>query len=115
MSATTATTEADEFVVLHDGRREEKPPLLVVEIETPDTHFTPMMRRIESHFRDGADTVWLFHPVEKSVTVFRLNHHLDVLNATDALTGGDVLPGFACRVAELFRLPPLSRANPQVG
>jgi len=27
------------------------------------------------------------------------------LTATEELTGGDVLPGFRCRVAELFELP----------
>ena len=105
MSEFTVTTDADEFVILNNGRREEKTPLLVVEIETPATHFTPLMRRIESHFRDGADTVWVLHPEDQAVTVFRLNHHLEVLRATDELTGGQVLPNFTCKVADLFRLP----------
>lgn len=105
MNVTSATTEAAEFVVHDNGHREEKSPLLVVEIETPDTRFTPMMRRIASHFRDGADIVWLLHPDEKMVTVFRPHHHLEVLAANDELTGGELLPSFSCKVADLFRLP----------
>ena len=104
MSATTAATEADEFVVLNDGRRAEDSPTLVVEIETPDTRFTPMMRRIASHFREGAGIVWLVHPEAKAVTVFWPNRNLEVLKPADELTGGDVLPGFTCTVADSAEL-----------
>jgi hypothetical protein len=36
------------------------------------------------------------------VAVFRSARESTILSADDTLDGGDLLPGFVCRVAELF-------------
>jgi Uma2 family endonuclease len=41
-------------------------------------------------------------PQDRSVTAHRPQQPMAILGENDTLTGEDVLPGFTCRVAELF-------------
>ena len=42
------------------------------------------------------------HPRTRSVTAYRSFCHVRVLSEDEELDGGDVLPGFSCRVRDLF-------------
>ena len=46
--------------------------------------------------------VWIVEPELHIVDVYRQNGVNRRLRETDELSGEDVLPGFRCRVAELF-------------
>jgi hypothetical protein len=46
--------------------------------------------------------VWVITPSAKSVLVRRPNKTCTALDVNDSLSGEDVLPGFACPVADLF-------------
>jgi outer membrane lipoprotein-sorting protein len=52
----------------------------------------------------GADgrLVWIVDPDADQVIVVTPPNAFHVLGCDDTLDGGDVLPGFACKVAELF-------------
>jgi Uma2 family endonuclease len=50
----------------------------------------------------GVDLVWFIDPDERKVRVFTSPDDATPLTAKDTLVGGDVLPGFAVPVAELF-------------
>jgi Uma2 family endonuclease len=46
--------------------------------------------------------VWYVHPKTRTVEVYAAVDRLVTLTEADALSGGDVLPGFALPVADLF-------------
>jgi Uma2 family endonuclease len=75
---------------------------LAVEITSP----TDRPGRIEEKVADwlGAGTVlvWQVDPATRTVTVHRAGRPARTLTADEELDGGEVLPGFRVRVAELF-------------
>jgi Uma2 family endonuclease len=46
--------------------------------------------------------VWVVDPEVRTISVYRSLGEIVVLDEDDALTGGDILPGFSVRVAEVF-------------
>jgi hypothetical protein len=46
--------------------------------------------------------VWVVYPDTRTVSVVRSLLDREELTADDTLDGGEVLPGFSCRVAEVF-------------
>ena len=50
----------------------------------------------------GAMMVWVVNPRWRSVTVYRSAADIKILTASEELSGEDVLPGFRCRVGEMF-------------
>jgi len=50
----------------------------------------------------GAKLVWIVNPRNRTITVHGEDRSALVLRESDALTGGDVVPGFECAVADVF-------------
>jgi hypothetical protein len=46
--------------------------------------------------------VWVFYPVPCRAYDFGSPAEVRILRAEDTLDGGDVVPGFTCRVSEAF-------------
>ena len=61
-----------------------------------------VMGRVRRFIRDGARMVWLATPELRVVHVFRPDLRASILDETKVISGEDVLPGFACKVADLF-------------
>ncbi|NUQ61081.1 MAG: Uma2 family endonuclease [Pirellulales bacterium] len=78
------------------------PPDLAVEVVSPrDTHREVLEKVL--HFLDhGVRLVWVVDPEERIATVYRSRHEVRILGETEELRGEDVVPGFSCRVGELF-------------
>src|SRR5262249_51528886 len=83
----------------------ETPPLLAVEVSSPNDNMGKVNRRIQDQLRFGAKLVWLLDPDSATVTIYRPERQHYVLDETEELTGDDVLPEFRCRVSEFFTLP----------
>ena len=49
-----------------------------------------------------APLIWLVDPEMRTVLVYRGTPRGGELDEEDTLDGGEVLPGFSCKVAELF-------------
>lgn len=77
-------------------------PDLVVEVISPDVKYGYLQRKIRDYFEAGVRLLWIVDPEMQTVTVYRSPVDLRILTAADMLAGDDVLPGFSCRVAELF-------------
>lgn len=90
----------------------ETPPVLTVEVLSPNDKMSTVNEKIADYLRAGVKVVWLADPELKTVTVYRTTRNHVVLKSTDDLTGGDELPGFTCRVANLFLLPGESPESP---
>ena len=54
--------------------------------------------------------LWIVSPGRRTITVHRSFSDIVVLTEDDTLDGGDVLPGFTCRVGDLFQ--PFFTGNP---
>ncbi len=77
-------------------------PDLAVEVMSPTDRIKPARKKAERYLAHGTRLVWLVVPKTRSVEVYTPDDAVIILSGDDLLTGGDVLPGFACRVADLF-------------
>lgn len=80
-------------------------PDLAVEIKSPDDTITEMRETAAYYLANGSRLVWLVYPHYRLVEVYRLDADVEILGEEDTLTGGDVLPGFALPVREVFADP----------
>ena len=80
-------------------------PALVVEVRSPSDRDPRILRKVERYHRAGVPLVWVVDSDDRVVTSYRPNEFPRVLDETDELTGNGLLPGFACRVADLFDRP----------
>lgn len=78
-------------------------PDLIVEVVSPGDTAAEVQAKVREWLEAGARLVWVVYPNDRTVNVIRSLQDREVLAATDTLDGGDVLPGFACSVAEMFR------------
>src|SRR5260370_2185403 len=80
----------------------ETPPDLAVEVLSPGTRMRQLRNKIREYFNRGVRMVWVLDPEDRTVTVYRTPDEGRGLHESATLSGDDVLPGFSCRVAELF-------------
>lgn len=83
----------------------EDVPDLIVEVISPSDTAKRVNRRVTQYLARGIPLVWLIDFEQITVTVCRPNEFPKVLDETDELSGNGVLPGFSCKVADLFKLP----------
>jgi len=77
-------------------------PDLVVEVVSPGDTVNEVDDKVEAWLGAGAAMVWVVNPKGKHVTVHRSSTDVKILSANDELDGQDVLPGFRCRVGDVF-------------
>lgn len=80
----------------------EGAPDLCVEIISPSESRPDMFRKISEYFDSGARQVWHVFPESRKIAVYSLTDEVRVYEADDEITGGEIVPGFHCRVADLF-------------
>jgi Uma2 family endonuclease len=77
-------------------------PDLAVEVLSASNTVNEMERKIREYFESGARLVWLVDPRTRTVTVYTSPKQFTILDTSQTLDGGDVLPGFRISVAALF-------------
>lgn len=77
-------------------------PDLCVEIILPSERPGQMSRKVQEYFDGGAVQVWHVFPERQEVVVFTSPTDAQTLGADGILDAGGLLPGFSCRVADLF-------------
>jgi Uma2 family endonuclease len=77
-------------------------PDLAVEVVSPGDTAEEIETKVGEWFAGGARRVWVFYPVSSKVHDYRSPTEVTILQAEDTLDGGDVVPGFSCRVSEVF-------------
>ncbi len=80
----------------------EGAPDLAVEVVGDAQSPAELTRKALQYLRAGAGMVWVVDGLARRVVVYTPPNAVAVLSADDTLNGGDVLPGFSCRVAEFF-------------
>ena len=76
-------------------------PDLVVEVVSPNDLAEEVMARVADYLRAEVRLLWVIYPGARLVQVYRPGA-ASLATAADELRGEDVLPGFACRVEDLF-------------
>ncbi len=78
-------------------------PDLAIEVVSPNDLAQEIERKVQEYLAAGAAMVWVLYPETRHVMVYRSSGEARVLSVKDALVeGADVLPGFTCKVGELF-------------
>ncbi len=78
------------------------PPDIAVEVLSPDDRRKDVRAKIKEYLFYSVPLVWLVDPETQTVLVYRGTMRGIELDEADTLEGGDVLPGFSCKVSDLF-------------
>ena len=85
-------------------------PDLAVEVLSLGNTLAEMSRKRREYFHAGARLVWMIDPRERTVAVYTSITNYVILDDSQKLSGGDVLPGLEIELAKLFaeldRVPP---------
>lgn len=84
----------DGFLTIH--------PDLAAELVSPNDLASDVAEKIEEYLAAGVSLVWVIDPEVKNVVIHRADGSVAKLHIGDELTGENVLPGFRCKVSELF-------------
>jgi Uma2 family endonuclease len=76
------------------------PPDLAVEVHDPSE--PDIRRKVEQYLRAGVRSVWVVEPEKSTLTLHRPAQEPLVLPEPDTLVQEPVLPGFSCRLGDLF-------------
>lgn len=76
-------------------------PDLAVEVISPSNTAREMERKLQEYLATGVRLVWYVLPEPQEVHVHTAEQH-DVLTIDQELSGGEVLPGFALPLRQLF-------------
>ena len=77
-------------------------PDLAVEVVSPSDRPDEVAAKVQDWLRAGCSMVWVVEPANRTVAVHRRGSEVAIATTVDALTGGDVLPGFSTPVARIF-------------
>jgi Uma2 family endonuclease len=90
------------------GRRRPKDaiagfaPDLAIEVLSPSNTKKEMARKRREYFKSGVRLVWEVDPRARTVAVYEVPEHPTILDESQTLDGGAVLPGFVLPLADLF-------------
>ncbi len=101
--------QPDVSVITTDRMRSTDPddyfegaPELAVEVVSPSDSAEDLQIKVDQYLQTGAKQVWVLYPKAKRVHVFYIDGTTAILDETQTLDGGDFMPGFAVKVADLF-------------
>jgi Uma2 family endonuclease len=77
-------------------------PDLAVEVVSPNDEAEDLEGRLHDFLRAGVRLLWVVYPKARTARVLRPDGTGGQLGEDDALDGEDVLPGFRCRLGDLF-------------
>jgi Uma2 family endonuclease len=90
----------------------ELAPDLAVEVLSEGNTEAEMRLKVKDYFLSGVRLVWLVDPATRTVRVFTAPDQASVLREGQALDGGEVLPGLALPLAEIFAHVPRDLSKP---
>lgn len=77
-------------------------PDLAVEVNSPNDTVREVSDKVRVWLKAGTRMVWVVDPRLKTITSYRSLTEAVVLTEKDDLDGGDVVPGFRCKIAQVF-------------
>lgn len=77
-------------------------PDLIVEVRSPSERWIDLLEKVAESLQAGVTVVLVLDPPTRSATVYRSDRRQEVVEAEEALTLPDILPGFSVRVGQFF-------------
>ena len=77
-------------------------PDLAVEVLGPGDTRREVDEKVADWLGAGARAAWVINPKRRDVTVYRSMTDVTRLSEREELEGGEVVPGFRCKVSEIF-------------
>jgi len=77
-------------------------PDLAVEVVSPTDRAYDLREKLDDYRDAGIPLVWVVYPPSRRIHILRADGSTAEVGPDDELTGEAVLPGFRCRVADLF-------------
>jgi Uma2 family endonuclease len=77
-------------------------PDLVLEVKSNDERWKDILAKVAEYLNAGVDVVAVVDPERTTVTLYRPDSPEETLEADDALTFPELLPGFSVQVRRLF-------------
>jgi Uma2 family endonuclease len=77
-------------------------PDLAVEVLSPGEPASDLQEKLDDYLAVGTQLMCVVDPVRRSVMIAEADAPLRWLHEADTLNGGEVIPGFACAVSEIF-------------
>ena len=77
-------------------------PDLAVEVVSPSDRPAEVAEKVETWLATGARMVWVAEPRNRTVTIHVAGLENRTLTAEETLEGGEILPGFTCKVSDFF-------------
>lgn len=78
-------------------------PDFVVEIRSGDQSLSFLKEKMEEYIHCGCRLAWLIDPQNRKTWVYAENGDIQTLTFDQTLSGGEVLPGFEVRLADVWR------------
>jgi Uma2 family endonuclease len=77
-------------------------PELAVEILSPDDRWSDVMEKVSDYFSAGVIRVWILDSRLRKVFAYQSLNEVHTFEEGDVLSDEELLPGFSCRIADLF-------------
>jgi Uma2 family endonuclease len=77
-------------------------PDLAVEVLSPSDRFAAVIAKVQDYLAAGTRLVWALDPEARTAVVFRPGVPALVLDEGGVLDGGEVVPGFTLRLADVW-------------
>lgn len=77
-------------------------PDLAVEVLSPSESASELEEKLADYTLSGTRLIWVVDPKRRTVMILDQARPVRWLQEADVLDGEDVVPGFSCRVAEIF-------------
>lgn len=90
------------------GELDEKCPVapdLAVEVISPSESWENVQDKLNDYFQAGVRQVWLVALKHRQVHLYDSPTRVTILTETEELTSEALLPGFRCRIGDLFNQP----------
>ena len=91
-----------------DGEPETKwliLPDLAVEVVSPSDYYEKVHAKAMEYLTAGVKVVWIISPENQTITVYRSVTNIMAFPPESELVCEDLLPGFHCKLNEIFRPP----------
>ncbi len=80
----------------------EGAPELAVEVVSPSDSAQDLQVKVGQYLQSGAKQVWVLYPKTRRIHVFHAGGATVIFDESQTLEGGDSMPGFSVKVADLF-------------
>ena len=77
-------------------------PDLAVEVLSPSDSPRRVQDKVGEYLEAGVRLVWILDPENRRAVIYRALSSVDRIDESGHLDGEDVLPGFRCRLADVF-------------